>query len=209
MNTRSIVLILSVLLPSAGMVGAGLGTNVTSPFKILTRADWNAKPPVGDMKTHKPTHITIHHTATPQKPERSLADKVKALQEFSQKPGKLGSGKNKPAWPDVPYHFYIDCNGGIAEGRDVLFVGDTNTEYDPSGHLLIVLEGNFEDTQPTPSQMKSLRQLAGWAMDRWMIPASHIAGHKDFATTACPGKHMQDLLPTLRKVVLESENRNF
>jgi len=77
-------------------------TNAPADLKILSRQEWGAKPPVAEMKRHTPTHITIHHTATPQKPERALKDKLQALQKFSQNPGTLGNGKAKPAWPDVP-----------------------------------------------------------------------------------------------------------
>src|SRR5262245_16557745 len=108
---------------------------------ILVRAAWQAQPPVLEMKTHQPTRITIHHTAVKQNPQRTLAQKLQALQKFSQNPGTLGNGAAKPVWPDVPYHYYIDCHGQIGEGREVQFVGDTNTKYDPTGHALVVLEG--------------------------------------------------------------------
>lgn len=176
-------------------------SEVASEPKILSRKKWGAKAPVAEMKKHSPKKITIHHTAVKQKPERSLAEKLRALQEFSQNEGKLGNGKSKPAWPDVPYHFYIDCKGNVGEGRDANFVGDTNTEYDPSGHLLIVLEGNFEEEKPTKEQLESLRQMTRWLMTRWKIPAEEIAGHKDFAKTQCPGKALEDYLPELRKAV--------
>src|SRR5688572_19180998 len=126
----------------SGAVLPSASTNAPTDLNILTRAKWGANPPVAEMKRHTPMRITIHHTATPQKPERTLKDKMQALQKFSQNPGPLGNGKAKPAWPDVPYHYYIAANGEVAEGRDVNFVGDTNTEYDPTGHVLVVLEGN-------------------------------------------------------------------
>lgn len=152
------------------------------------------------MKGHSPNRITIHHTATLQKPDRSLEAKMQALQSFSQNPGTLGNGRPKPAWPDVPYHYYIDCQGGIAEGREVQFVGDTNTSYDPTGHVLVVLEGNFEEEQPTPEQLNSLRHLLSWLVASYHVSPDHIAGHKDFAETLCPGKNLQGLLPELRQV---------
>src|SRR5690349_7872975 len=120
----------SILLAFALMASScAASTNQVPPadLKMVSRVDWGANTPVAAMKSHTPSRITIHHTATVQKLDRSLKDKMQALQKFSQNEGKLGNGKPKPAWPDVPYHFYIDCNGGIAEGRDVNAVGDTNT----------------------------------------------------------------------------------
>jgi hypothetical protein len=167
-------------------------------LKILSRAEWGALPPVAEMKRHTPTRITIHHTATLQKPERPLSDKLLALQKFSQNAGTLGNGKPKLAWPDVPYHYYIAADGKVAEGREVDYVGDTNTEYDPTGHALVVLEGNFENEQPTEAQLASLRKLIAWLAARFHVPAEKIGGHKDFASTLCPGKNLQALLPELR-----------
>jgi N-acetyl-anhydromuramyl-L-alanine amidase AmpD len=168
-------------------------------LQILTRAAWDANPPVAEMKAHKISRITIHHTATLQKPERSLADKMKALQAFSQNPGTLGNGKAKPAWPDVPYHFYIDCHGEIAEGRDANYVGDTNTAYDPAGHLLVVLEGNFEEETPTELQLTALRTLLTAMQTQYRIASDRIASHKDFAETLCPGKRLHELIPSITK----------
>ena len=189
--------LLAGLLPAIGQTSPPAATE--SQLKILKRADWGAKPPVAKMKKHAPKRITVHHTATPQKPERALNDKLRALQEFSQKEGKLGNGKPKPAWPDVPYHFYIDCNGGIAEGRDVNFVGDTNTEYDPAGHVLVVLEGNFEEEKVTTAQWDALRHLVAELAMRYGVTPVDVRGHLDYAKTQCPGKALQARLSELRE----------
>lgn len=166
-------------------------------LRILARAMWGAKPPVTEMKRHTPTRITIHHTATAQKPERPLAEKLQALQKFSQNAGTLGNGKPKLAWPDVPYHYYIAADGEVAEGREVNFVGDTNTEYDPTGHALVVLEGNFEEEQPTPAQLESLRKMVAWLAARYRVTPDRIGGHKDFASTLCPGNNLHQIIPEL------------
>ena len=78
------------------------------------------------------------------------------------------------------------------------FVGDTNTAYDPTGHLLVVLEGNFEEEQPTELQMKSLRRLVAFMGARHGITPEMIGSHKDFAETLCPGKHLQELIPGIK-----------
>lgn len=153
------------------------------------------------MKPHTPSRITVHHTAEPQRADITLEQKMRALQNFSQRPAKLAGGQRKPAWPDVPYHFYIDLRGQIAEGRDIGYAGDTNTDYDPTGHALIVLEGNFEKEQPTPAQLEQLTALLRWLSWRWQVPASEIKGHSDYAATACPGKNLKSELPRLRESV--------
>ncbi|MDQ3951286.1 MAG: N-acetylmuramoyl-L-alanine amidase, partial [Gemmatimonadota bacterium] len=118
--------------------------------RLLPRAAWDASAPVLAMKTHTPDRITIHHTATRQMPTRPLAEKMQALQRFSQREGSLADGRRKRQWADVPYHMYIAVDGEVAEGREWRYVGDSNTPYDPTGHFLIVLEGSFDsDTLTT------------------------------------------------------------
>jgi N-acetylmuramoyl-L-alanine amidase len=171
--------------------------------RILSRQEWNAKDSIGKMRPHTLQHITIHHTASPQKGELSLEKKMQSLQNFSQSESRLASGKHKPAWPDIPYHYYIAVDGQIAEGRDLKYVGDTNTDYDPTGHALIVLEGNFEKEQPSPKQLESLSELVAWLSTNFEIPIAEIKAHNDYASTACPGVNLKNALPALRQKVAE------
>lgn len=173
----------------------------TSPRPdIMSRKQWNAKDPVGKARKHKIRFITIHHTGMPQKPELSIEQKMRGLQNFSQNEGKLASGGSKPAWFDVPYHYYIASDGRIAEGRAIKYVGDTNTEYDPTGHALVVLEGTFGKEQPTAVQVKSMKQIVGWLARKYKVSAAAIKGHGDYAATGCPGENLKKLLPELRQV---------
>ncbi|HEX2092225.1 MAG TPA: peptidoglycan recognition family protein [Longimicrobiaceae bacterium] len=167
---------------------------------IVPRAAWGAQPPVAPMQRHAIRRITIHHTASLQRPDRTLQDKLRGLQRFSQTESPLADGRTKPPWPDIPYHYYVDLEGRIAEAREVEYAGDSNTAYDPTGHLLIVLEGNFEIEYPTAPQMESLRRLVRWASLRWGVPAEGIGKHNDFADTACPGDHLEVQLPRLREL---------
>lgn len=171
---------------------------------IVSREQWVAKDPVGEAKEHTISVITIHHTATLPKKGVSIEKKMKSLQNFSQTESRLDTGKLKPAWFDIPYHFYVSVDGQIAEGRSIKYVGDTNTEYDPTGHALIVLEGNFENTEPSTEQLGSLRALASWLAAFYKVPPADIKAHNDFASTACPGKKLKVLLPSLREKVAES-----
>jgi N-acetyl-anhydromuramyl-L-alanine amidase AmpD len=168
---------------------------------ILHRDEWGAKPPVGEGKKHKIEFITIHHTAVKQRIDLSLEAKLKNLQAFSQRDDKLASGKAKPAWFDIPYHYYISVDGRIGEGRPIEFAGDTNTEYDPAGHALIVLEGSFGSEEPTASQIDSLKKMVAWLSKTYKIKGEKIGGHRDYAETGCPGANLEKLLPELRKLV--------
>jgi N-acetylmuramoyl-L-alanine amidase len=165
--------------------------------ELLTRDEWQAKPPSMKMTAQKPAAILIHHTGTAQKPKATLVAKMKGLQRFSQAREKLADGRTKPAWPDVPYHFYIAVDGKIAEGRDVNAVGDTNTGYDPGGFIQVVVEGNFDKEELTGAQTESLKSLLQWLLEKHGLKPESILSHKDKAQTACPGKDLSAKLPDI------------
>ncbi len=169
--------------------------------QLVTRADWGAKPPVLPMRAHTPSRLTIHHTGTAQYFNRSLEDKLRGLQLFSQRDDSLASGARKPAWPDVPYHYYVSVDGRVGEGRDWHYVGDTNTSYDPTGHLLVVVEGNFENDSLTTAQRRTLDTLVPALAHSFGIPSNRLASHRDFADTDCPGKALYALLPRFRSLI--------
>jgi N-acetyl-anhydromuramyl-L-alanine amidase AmpD len=166
---------------------------------IVSRKEWNAKKPVGKVKKHTIRFITVHHTGTRQKPDVSIEKKLQNLQAFSQRDDKLASGKLKPAWFDVPYHYYIATDGRIAEGRKIKYVGDTNTEYDPTGHALVVVEGSFNTEEPTKEQIESLKKMIDWLAHKYRVPAANLKGHDDYAKTACPGEKIKDMLPAFQE----------
>lgn len=146
------------------------------------------------MTRHEPSRITIHHTASAQRPSRSIGAKLRSLQAFSQSSATLADGRTKKAWADIPYHFYIDANGEIAEGRNIDFVGDTNTAYDPTGHIAIVLEGNFETETPSGFQIASLQNLVQYLALTTGVGSHKVGVHADFASTACPGSNLTHAL---------------
>jgi N-acetyl-anhydromuramyl-L-alanine amidase AmpD len=166
---------------------------------ILSRAEWGAAPAVAAMHEHRPERITIHHTGAAQRPGRPTAEKLRALQRFSQSEAVLADGTPKAAWADFPYHFYIAADGTVAEGRELRYAGDSNTPYDTRGHIQIVLEGNFEEEWVTGDQYRSLEALTVWLAREWRVPASRVGGHRDHAPgTVCPGRGLYPLIGWLR-----------
>jgi hypothetical protein len=162
---------------------------------LLSRTEWGAKPPSQKMVMQVPTAILVHHTGSAMKPKLSLTVKMQGLQRFSQAREKLADGRIKPAWPDMPYHFYISSDGKIGEGRAINAVGDTNTGYDPAGYIQVVVEGNFETEMVTVAQVSSLESLLKWLTEKYQIKPNQISGHKAKAQTACPGKDLEAKLP--------------
>jgi len=92
----------------------------------------------------------------------------------------------------------------VYEARDTGFKGATGTNYDPDGHFLVVLEGNFENDVPTQRQLGSLVDVLAWAATEFDVSPSTIAGHRDHASTACPGGN---LYPYIASGDLEADVR--
>ena len=169
--------------------------------RFVPRTAWGAHAPVLPMTEHAPIRLTIHHTATVQNPGRTIEAKLSGLQAFSQRADSLASGKKKPAWADVPYHYYVAVDGAVAEGREWRYAGDTNTEYDPAGHLLVVVEGNFETDTLTSAQRRTLNTLIPALSRHFRLPGAMLGGHRDFANTQCPGRTLYAEIPRLRALI--------
>lgn len=153
---------------------------------IVPRSGWNAAP-ARTYRSHQPERITIHHEGTRFGANDDAARKILAIQTWGMGPDRK--------WSDVPYHFLIAPDGTIYEGRDVHTVGETATEYDPSGHLLITCLGNYNVQEVDPRQLDALVRLVAHASRKYNIPADRIASHRDHSSqTACPGKNLYQYL---------------
>jgi hypothetical protein len=93
-------------------------------------------------------------------------------------------------WPDLAYHFIVGHDGKVYEGRPYTAVGDTATEYDPTGHFLIVVEGDFNEDTPTTEQLEMTAQLVAWASLQFGVSVETVTGHRDHAATTCPGDNL-------------------
>jgi hypothetical protein len=169
--------------------------------QIVSREAWGALPPKAELMTEqKPAEIVIHHTGERQQPKISLEVKLRGFQGFAMSPGKVGA-LSKPAWGDVPYHYYIDVAGRIGEGRDPGFQGDAVTKFDNEDRIHIVLEGDFEREEPSKAELESLTKLVTWLAAKYAIAPEAISGHGDHDQTNCPGRNLKPILEELRSAV--------
>lgn len=156
--------------------------NKLAEVAIIPRSGWNAataKP----YKLHTPVQITIHHEGTKLDYQADAAGKIKNIQTWGMGPDRK--------WTDIPYHFLIAPDGTIYEGRAIFTAGETATEYDPTGHLLITCLGNLEVQEVPPQQLTSLIKLIAYCCKKYDLPFETLASHKDFSKqTNCPGKNL-------------------
>lgn len=150
---------------------------------IVPVAAWGGTP-ADPALAHRQTitHITLHHQGEPFRPGTDPRQYLRKLQTWS---------RNTKHWLDIPYHYIIDLDGNIYEGRKIDYAGDTNTEYDPTGHALIEVVGNFEEVEPNRQQLDAVVRLMAMLAHKYDVPLDHIASHRDFSTqTVCPGANL-------------------
>ena len=156
--------------------------SASGEIPMVPRSGWNAAAPK-PYKQHTPIQITVHHEGTRLEATDDAAKKIKNIQAWG-----MGPDRN---WADIPYHFLIAPDGTIYEGRNVNTVGETATEYDPSGHLLIVCLGNLEQQEVRQEQLQSLIKMIAYSSKKYNIPIETLATHKDHSKqTTCPGKNL-------------------
>lgn len=164
---------------------------VQRTVELICRRAWGARRPAGEFDRHRIRRITVHHSAV-------------ALRDNSLAPARLRSHQaahQDRGWPDIAYHLLIDRDGHVYAGRPRWAVGDTSTNYDPRGHLLVMCEGNFQEQRPSPAQVRALVDVLAWAVDRYGVGVRTIRGHLEYADTACPGRGLQRRLGEVRRRV--------
>jgi hypothetical protein len=175
----------------AGLAGAALSILLrTRPVlaartvTMICRRAWGARRPTEEFHRHRIRRLTVHHSAVVLRDNRNAPERFRDHQAAHQARG----------WPDIAYHILIDRNGHVYEGRPMWARGDTATDYSPRGHLLVLCEGNFDRQRPSPEQAAALADVLAWAVRRFEVPVGRIRGHRDYASTACPGRRLYGLI---------------
>lgn len=170
--------------PDSNLVEAEATTTTTvapaEGIAVICKEAWGALPVAGEFLYHEIGQITVHHTAVVLESNADAPGRVRQHQQFHQSRG----------WPDIAYHFIIDAAGNVYEGRPIDTVGDTGTDYDPTGHLLICCEGEFNQQEVTARQYASLVQMVAWGAAEFEVDPDTVRGHRDLAATSCPGDNL-------------------
>ncbi|MFD5065560.1 peptidoglycan recognition family protein [Streptomyces sp. NPDC058394] len=197
------------------------------PPGLILRAGWGAdetKRLTAGGQESSPTRfspvqaITVHHTAT-SLDDPDPAATVRAIYEQHAVSND---------WGDIGYHFLIDRQGAIYEGRfsgtDGVPAHNTNNEVVTgfhtfgfnSGNIGIALLGDFNKEKPPPRMRESLvRLIASLATRHKLDPMGNITylsptsgkstngpalgGHRDWTSTECPGSNTYAELSTVRE----------
>nr|WP_312881440.1 peptidoglycan recognition family protein [Actinomadura alba] len=174
------------------------------PPVIHPRRAWGARRPKEHARVLRggPDHIVVHHTATPNSGDASLAHAF-ALSRAIQRFHMGGRG-----WSDIGEQLTISRGGHIMEGRNRSLramlsgrhaVGAQTLNHN-SHTIGIENEGNYMRAPVPPALWSSLVRVCGWLCTVYGLdPYRAIVGHRDFNATSCPGDVLYARLPELRR----------
>ena len=156
--------------------------------EVICREGLGLRSARANERTHQLSRLTLHHTAVSLSVNALAPSRLRGHQRYHMEQG----------WSDIAYHFAVDLSGNIYELRSVATPGDTFTDYDPAGHFLVVCEGNFDQQDPTDAMLTATAEILAYGAASHGAPPDSLAGHRDHASTTCPGDALQARLGDLR-----------
>ncbi|GAA3962363.1 hypothetical protein GCM10023085_51120 [Actinomadura viridis] len=178
------------------------------PLLVHTRRDWQALParrPATVFRT-PPNRIVVHHTATPNSEDYSLAHAYRLsrrIQRFHMR---------ARGWDDTGQQLTISRGGHIMEGRNRSLAAIRNGRHvlgaqalNHNGHTIgIENEGDYSDSPVPGTLWDSLVETCAWLCAEYDLdPFRAIVGHRDLVATDCPGDVLYGRLTELREDVAD------
>ncbi len=157
----------------------------TLAVTVFCRDAWGATAAQPGFESHSVSRLTVHHTARKLNDPRDGPGAIRGHQRFHIE---------DRGWPDLAYHYIVSTDGNAFEGRPEEYRGDTGTSYDPSGHFLVCLEGDFDQQSPTETQIDTVSRLLAYAASKYNVATATLGGHRDYAGTSCPGDAAYSLI---------------
>ncbi|MBU3751399.1 MAG: N-acetylmuramoyl-L-alanine amidase [Mycobacterium sp.] len=125
----------------------------------------------------------MHHSAVALPDNRAIIARLQQHQRFHQ---------DERGWVDIAYHMAVDRDGNIFALRSTAIAGDTATDYDTTGHFLVLCEGDFDQEAVSEAQLNGAALAFAWATRRFDIGVNTLATHQQVASaTDCPGRSLQ------------------
>ena len=183
--------------------------------KIFSRAQWGADESLRDPGSlhYFEVHAGfVHHTVN--------ANGYKKRDVPSILRGIYAYHTQSRGWSDIGYNFLVDRFGRVWEGRyggvDRPVVGAHTLGYNEDSFAMSAI-GNFETAQPSQAMIEAYGAVFAWklslhgvkagSMNQYVTSRSFAAinGHREAASTACPGQYLYDQIPQIRKLAKQTQ----
>ena len=179
--------------PQRATTGQTYGSLVGPMPGVLGRGAWatGGVIPARMEKMLPVTRITVHHSAlTIYGNNRAAAaaeiDKIRTAHMRDR------------GWGDIGYHFIVDRNGQVWEGRPLAYQG-AHVKAQNEGNIGIMCLGNFDVQTPSSQQQAAVLNHVKKLMSKYRVPTSRVKTHQEMAATACPGRSLQRIMLTSRR----------
>lgn len=160
--------------------------------RVIPRTRWTLRgPDLSDMRPMLPvTSITVHHEGMEAFTDTSSADTIERLR-------RVWNGHDGRGFGDIGYHFVIDRAGRIWEGRSLRYQG-AHVRSHNEGNIGVMCLGNFDEQRVSEAQRAALEHQLRVLTAKYRVRAKSVKTHKEWVSTACPGKDLQRLMGPIR-----------
>lgn len=162
-------------------------------FEIIKRGEWGARyangfgpRAVGNLITRLHHSVTIAPDLVPPFTDDYAA--IRALEAIGQ--SRFGKG--------MSYNTAFTPAGLIFEGLGIDRVG-AHTGGANTTTAGLVLVGNYEKDKPPRRMLEAVSWYLQYGAGKWWRDAKLDGGHRDVASTACPGKYAYELIDNINR----------
>lgn len=162
---------------------------------LQPRSAWGAAPPQStSINPMRPIEwITIHHEGVSYtgRTRSAARSRVQSIQATHQR---------QRNWADIGYHFLIDRQGLVWQGREMRYQG-AHVSGQNEGNIGVMLMGNFQEQRPTSEQVAGLQRTVLTLQRRFRVPVAKVRTHQEWPTAAteCPGRILQAEMNQMRR----------
>lgn len=198
----------------AGGVGLRAATYTPRP-QIYSRAQWGADEGMRDKSSLRYFEVHagfVHHTVNANDYTRDeVPGIIRSIYAYHTK---------SRGWSDIGYNFLVDRFGRIWEGRyggiDRPVVGAHTLGYNDYAFAMSAI-GNYDVKQPSDAIVQAYGALFAWKLSLHGVDAAStsqrvgsrdfqaINGHRDAASTACPGRFLYARIPAIRRLAAAAQ----
>lgn len=183
--------------------------------QIFSRSQWGADESMREKSSLSYFEVHagfVHHTVNANDYSRA---EVPALLR-----GIYAYHTQSRGWSDIGYNFLVDRFGRIWEGRyggvDRPVVGAHTLNYNDYAFAMSAI-GNYDTKQPSKAIVQAYGALFAWKLSLHGVDASStkqwvgskyfqaVNGHRDAASTACPGRYLYAKIPEIRKLAAAAQ----
>lgn len=156
-----------------------------APSGVIPRREWTSAGVVTSLANPlgKVTRVTVHHDAIHSEDIRSKSDAARRL-------ASIREAHLKQDWADIGYHYIIDPQGRVWEGRPIRYQG-AHVKFNNENNLGIMVMGNFDEQRPTSAALATLDAFVSDRMKAYGVPVGRVYTHQEIRPTACPGRNLQ------------------